>query len=131
MSGFAMQACRKSRPASGADHLFSHIWEMQHHRDANGESVSHGFQVAIGTLASTALLETIFARDIAQLDINAVCDRWKSWESREKEVHLLFQHTPILDRVLEESGAHRRGQKITLGVPDHEVTLVLFSPNRR
>ncbi len=58
MSGFAMQACRKSRPASGADHLFSHIWEMQHHRDVNGEPISHGFQVAIGTLASTALIES-------------------------------------------------------------------------
>lgn len=103
MSGFAMQACRKSRPASGAEHLFSHIWEMQQHRDTNGEAVSHGFQVAIGTLASTALLEGVCARDITQLDIEAVCAGWKSWEQREKEVHSLFQHTPILDRVLEES----------------------------
>ena len=105
MSGFAMQACRQSRPASGADHLVSHIWEMQHHCYANGEAVSHGFQVAIGTLASTALLETVFARDITQLDIDAVCARWKSWEQREEEVRFLFQHTPILDRVLEESQA--------------------------
>lgn len=105
MSGFAMQACRKSRPASGADHLFSHIWEMQHHRGLNGEPVSHGFQVAIGTLASTALMEVIFARDMTQLDIETVCARWKSWEARSAEIEQQFRNTPILDRVLEESKA--------------------------
>ncbi|HEU5119082.1 MAG TPA: iron-containing alcohol dehydrogenase, partial [Isosphaeraceae bacterium] len=31
MSGFAMQAARTSRPASGAEHQFSHLWDMQHH----------------------------------------------------------------------------------------------------
>ena len=30
MNGFAMQAMRSSRPASGTEHLFSHIWEMEH-----------------------------------------------------------------------------------------------------
>ena len=63
------------------------------------------FRSPLATLASTALLETVFARDIAQLDIDAVCARWKSWEQREEEVRFLFQQTPILDRVLEESQA--------------------------
>ena len=31
MSGFAMQAVLNSRPASGAEHQFSHLWDMQHH----------------------------------------------------------------------------------------------------
>ncbi|MDY0093711.1 MAG: sn-glycerol-1-phosphate dehydrogenase [Candidatus Vecturithrix sp.] len=105
MSGFAMQACRKSRPASGADHLFSHIWEMQHHRDVNGEPISHGFQVAIGTLASTALIEVVFARDLTQVEIESVCERWKSWEARKAEIYQQFRDTPILDRVLDESQA--------------------------
>ena len=105
MTGFAMQAIRKSRPASGADHLFNHIWEMQQHRDANGEPVSHGFKVSIGTLASTALMEAVFAKDITQLDIEAVCKQWKSWEERETEIQQAFQGTPIIDRVLSESKA--------------------------
>jgi glycerol-1-phosphate dehydrogenase [NAD(P)+] len=29
MSGLAMQAASSSRPASGAEHQFSHLWEME------------------------------------------------------------------------------------------------------
>ena len=57
-TGFAMQIYRESRPASGADHLFSHIWEMEN-LQKDGQVVSHGFKVAIGTLASTLLMEFI------------------------------------------------------------------------
>ncbi len=44
MSGFAMQAARSSRPASGAEHQFSHLWDMQHHTH-KGIAPSHGFKV--------------------------------------------------------------------------------------
>jgi glycerol-1-phosphate dehydrogenase [NAD(P)+] len=105
MTGFAMQAMRRSRPASGADHLFNHIWEMQHHVDADGQPISHGFKVSIGSLASIALTETVFARDITQLSIQDVCQQWKRWEDREAEINQAFQGTPIVDRVLGESKA--------------------------
>lgn len=59
-TGFAMQYYRESRPASGAEHLFSHIWEMDN-LSVNGINPSHGFKVAIGTLISTALMEKAFA----------------------------------------------------------------------
>ena len=58
LSGFAMQATQSSRPASGAEHQFSHLWDMEHLK-YNGASVSHGFKVGIGTLASTAFLEML------------------------------------------------------------------------
>ncbi len=58
LSGFAMQATRIDRPASGAEHQFSHLWDMEHLR-FQGASVSHGFKVGIGTLASTAFLEML------------------------------------------------------------------------
>lgn len=54
LSGFAMQATQSSRPASGAEHQFSHLWDMEHLK-YNGASVSHGFKVGIGTLASDGL----------------------------------------------------------------------------
>src|SRR5207247_6674712 len=47
MSGFAMQAARSSRPASGAEHQFSHLWDMQHRRH-NGVAPSPGCKVGIG-----------------------------------------------------------------------------------
>ena len=31
LGGFAMQWAKSSRPASGAEHQFSHLWNMQHH----------------------------------------------------------------------------------------------------
>src|SRR5690606_7576548 len=48
LGGFAMQWSKSSRPASGAEHQFSHLWNMEHHTN-DGKSISHGFQVAIGT----------------------------------------------------------------------------------
>lgn len=47
LSGFAMQATQSSRPASGAEHQFSHLWDMEHLK-YNGASVSHGFKVQGG-----------------------------------------------------------------------------------
>ena len=54
LCGFAMQATQSSRPASGAEHLFSHVWEMAGLTDPQGREPSHGFKVALGTLATNA-----------------------------------------------------------------------------
>jgi len=63
MSGFAMQAHQTSRPASGAEHQFSHLWDMQDHTH-DGVAPSHGFKVGVGTLASAALHEDLLAHDL-------------------------------------------------------------------
>ena len=49
-TGYSMQMYHDSRPASGAEHLCSHIWEMEGHT-YRGESVSHDFMVAVATVA--------------------------------------------------------------------------------
>lgn len=59
-SGLAMQRYRDSRPASGAEHLFSHTCEM-FHLEKDGRPVSHGFKVALGSLISVALAKELFA----------------------------------------------------------------------
>ena len=58
-TGYSMQMYRESRPASGAEHMISHLWEMENLM-FEGVPVSHGFKVGIGTLASTALMEWLF-----------------------------------------------------------------------
>lgn len=58
-TGFAMQHMKDSRPASGAEHLYSHCWEMRDIRK-NGVQPSHGFKVAVGSLITTALMEEIY-----------------------------------------------------------------------
>ena len=63
-TGYSMQLYNDSRPASGAEHLFSHVWEMEGFKDARGESVSHGFQVGIGMLISASLIEFLICHDV-------------------------------------------------------------------
>ena len=78
-----MQMYRESRPASGAEHLFSHIWEMER-LTYQGEEVSHGFKVGIGTMISTLLMEYVI-----QHDFDALRSRMKeplSREERKKEI---------------------------------------------
>ena len=70
ITGFAMQAACSSRPVSGAEHQFSHLWDMEHHTH-EGVAPSHGFKVGIGTLASLALYEVLMKTDIERLDVEA------------------------------------------------------------
>lgn len=90
LGGFAMQSTKSSRPASGAEHQFSHLWDMQHHTH-NGSAPSHGLKVGIGTLAVTALYEHLLERRFDNLDIEQCCAAWPdeaTWVQRADE---LFQ----------------------------------------
>lgn len=93
MSGFAMQAHQTSRPASGADHQFSHLWNMEHHTMDDGTTPSHGFQVSIGTLMSTALYEQMLKEDIGNLDIDACVAGWPSLEDQIRASREVFRDT--------------------------------------
>lgn len=93
MSGFAMQAHQTSRPASGADHQFSHLWNMEHHVMADGTMPSHGFQVSIGSLMSTALYEEMLKEDFSTLDIEACVNAWPSLEEQRAEALDMFRGT--------------------------------------
>lgn len=83
LSGLAMQAARSSRPASGADHQLSHLWEMRGLM-ADGRETSHGFKVGVGTVAIAALYEQVLAHDLASLtdgEIKTLCRRWPGPEA--------------------------------------------------
>lgn len=87
MSGLAMQAHQSSRPASGAEHQFSHLWEMEGHGvDVKPRRLSHGFKVGIGTVAIAALYELLLARDLTKLDIEAAVAAWPTRQAMEAEV---------------------------------------------
>lgn len=105
LSGFAMQALQSSRPASGAEHQFSHLWDMEHLK-YRGASVSHGFKVGIGTLASTAFLEMLLEAPVGELDIEKCVASWKSWEETERDIRALFAGDPECEvRALKETRA--------------------------
>src|SRR5207237_5583289 len=100
MSGFAMQATRSSRPASGAEHQFSHLWDMQHHTH-QGAPPSHGFKVGIGTLASLALYEELLKRDLAEIDIDATVQRWPSLEDCRARITTLLGRGELAEKACE------------------------------
>lgn len=104
MTGFAMQAMRASRPAAGAEHQFSHLWDMQHHQ-FQGRSPLHGFKVAIGALASTLLYEQLLAEPLEQLDVAAVCQAWPSPEDVERLVERTHAQNDLRARAQSECKA--------------------------
>jgi glycerol-1-phosphate dehydrogenase [NAD(P)+] len=108
MSGLAMQAAGSSRPASGAEHQFSHLWEMEglgQHPPAGEVPLSHGFKVALGTASISALYERLLARDLARLDVEAIVAAWPSWDEVERRVRDAFPSERLVGPVLEQSRA--------------------------
>lgn len=104
LGGFAMQWSQSSRPASGAEHQFSHLWNMEHHT-YEGEMPSHGFQVGIATLAVTRLYEKMLQTPLDRLDVVSVCAQWPEWEKQEANIRKLFGETDFLETALEQSRA--------------------------
>src|SRR5262245_41022148 len=103
ITGFAMQAACSSRPVSGADHQFSHLWDMEHHTH-NGMAPSHGFKVGIGSLASLSLYEVIMDTDIESFDVDRAVRAWPSGEQVEAEIAELFPSPKLRRKALLESG---------------------------
>lgn len=64
------------------------------HLKYNGASVSHGFKVGIGTLASTAFLEMLLDAPVEQLDIERCVAAWKSWDETERDIRAIFNDDP-------------------------------------
>lgn len=104
LGGFAMQWAKSSRPASGAEHQFSHLWNMEHHLN-HGELVSHGFQVAIGTLSILALYEEFLKTPVEDLDIQACCNYWPTAEALAKESLDIFKNTDFPEIGFQETKA--------------------------
>jgi glycerol-1-phosphate dehydrogenase [NAD(P)+] len=103
ITGFAMQAACSSRPVSGADHQFSHLWDMEHHTH-EGVTPSHGFKVGIGTLASLSLYEAVLNLDIEKLDIDKAVRAWPTRDAVEDEIAELFPVAELRRKALLESG---------------------------
>ncbi len=104
MSGLAMQRTRTSRIASGADHQFSHLWDMQNHV-YQGKTPSHGFKVGIGTLASSALYEQLLPLPLADLDADRLASKWPDLPAVESDIQRRFDRPELTAKALEETRA--------------------------
>ena len=97
MSGLAMQAHASSRPASGAEHQFSHLWEMEGLGHDRRPPLSHGFKVGVGSVAVAALYQRLLERDLGALDTEALGRAWPAREEVQETVRAAHT-TPGLDQ---------------------------------
>jgi glycerol-1-phosphate dehydrogenase [NAD(P)+] len=67
LSGISMVIAGSSSPASGGEHLISHLWDMTSHWN-NRTPALHGEQTGVSTLISLGLYEKLLALDTAALD---------------------------------------------------------------
>lgn len=101
-TGIAMQVSASSRPASGSEHLFSHLWEMQ--ALATGATTfAHGHKVAVGTLASAALYERLLERDLSRIDVDRSVAAWPDRIDVERRVRGLHSQARIADHAVTET----------------------------
>jgi glycerol-1-phosphate dehydrogenase [NAD(P)+] len=104
LGGFAMQWTQTSRPASGAEHQFSHLWDMEHHTH-EGRAPSHGFKVGVATRFIASLYERVLATPFERLDVAAACARWPEWPEAEARARRLYAGTDFPELGVRETRA--------------------------
>ncbi len=104
MVGLAMELHGSSRPASGADHQIAHLWEMDDLQQ-DGERVSHGACVAVGTVASLRLFDWLGAQDLTRLDVAALVAGAPSMDEKATEIRQQLGSGEIAARAIEETAA--------------------------
>jgi glycerol-1-phosphate dehydrogenase [NAD(P)+] len=102
MGGFAMQSALSSRPASGAEHQFSHLWDMQHHTH-NGAAPSHGFKVGVATVAIARFYEALLDQNLQELDVDRAVSDWPERAALEQEIKQLIHEPEIVQVAIRES----------------------------
>jgi glycerol-1-phosphate dehydrogenase [NAD(P)+] len=112
MSGLGMQSYQSSRTASGAEHQFSHLWEMEGLGKTADPPLSHGFKVGGGTVAIAALYELILERDLGDLDIEALRDFWPTREWMEGSVRAQHASTDLRRGAAEQTLAKYVGAEV-------------------
>jgi len=60
-----------------------------------GRGVSHGFQVAIGTLTMCAVFENLFKQDIEGIDVDACVAAWPTLEQEQQRALEIFKGFPV------------------------------------
>lgn len=106
------------------------------HLKYNGASVSHGFKVGIGTLASTAFLEMLLETPVEELDVEKCVAAWKSWEETEADIRRIFDNDPEFvarglvetrGKYVDKEGLRRQLQRLKKSWP--ELSLRIRRPD--
>ena len=98
ISGISMAFAEISRPASGLEHYFSHMWEMQALQRGKPSDL-HGIQVGVGTLCTLWIYENMLNMDTVDTDKAKTAMAAYSQEAWEKRMWEIFG--PVAHTVLE------------------------------
>ena len=102
LSGLSLQHYQASRPASGAEHLISHLWEMA---EITHGQFSHGLKVGLGTIASAALYDRVLARDFTRLNVDRMVNAYQSREEVEAVIRRGFTNSDVVKSAIQQSMA--------------------------
>ena len=108
-SGVCMQLNGNSRPASGAEHHFSHFWEMRLLRQGR-PAVLHGAKVGIGTVIMAGRFEQLRALQQSEVDRRLAAARQPDPEQDQAEIQRGYGE--LAARILDEQ---RRYREVVVG----------------
>jgi glycerol-1-phosphate dehydrogenase [NAD(P)+] len=96
-SGISMVLAGSSSPASGGEHLISHLWDMTAHWTGRTPAL-HGQQTGVTTLISLALYEKLLKLDAGTIRKRKVTPEFKSLQAFEEKMQSAFDD--IADAVM-------------------------------
>ncbi len=87
LSGVAMDFAKISRPASGLEHYFSHLWEMEALRNG-GHADLHGICVGVGLCLSLPMYDTLRRHRPSRQEADAAYAAFsqQEWENEMREI---------------------------------------------
>lgn len=112
LSGLAMQAYAGTRPASGAEHYFSHLWELAHLGADLDPPLSHGFKVAIGSLAMCGFYTALLDRDLGAIDLERAAATRTRWAEIEADIRGTFTGALADNAVRETRAKYAAGDEL-------------------
>ncbi len=99
LSGMSMAMAGSSSPASGAEHLVSHYWDMV--CPSVKSPRLHGAQVGLGVLISAAVYEMLLSTDVNTIDPNFAAQQAAPWDEISAGIRSHFGHAA--NAVLEQA----------------------------
>jgi glycerol-1-phosphate dehydrogenase [NAD(P)+] len=104
ISGFAIQAHGDSRPASGSEHQFAHLWEMEG-LQVDGAPASHGACVGLATVTMLKVYEALLAADVVAAARAALPLAQPSEAELRADIDRLFPLPEVRDAAWQEARA--------------------------
>ncbi len=88
LSGISMKLAGSSSPASGGEHLISHLWDMTASSENRIEEL-HGAQVGVATLVTAALYEHLREIDPLMINVDRIIENRPRFEEERAVIRLM------------------------------------------